>query len=119
MDKVRRAAWAATLEQYKPSGILVSMLVMIGAVIILALYLASDEPSATEEFIATVQRVQVDKRDGKSRRLLIVRVATGESVTLQVADDVTAAPGEEVRVSRGVGGGGRMIYEFAGHLGDR
>ena len=119
MDKVRRAAWAATLEQYKPSGILITMVAMIGAVIILALYLASDEPTETEGFIATVQRVQIDKRDGKTRRVLIVRVATGESVTLPVDDDVTATPGEEVRVSRGVGGGGRMIYEFVGHLSGR
>ena len=116
MDKVRRAAWAATFEQYKPSGILVTMFVMIGAVVVLALFLASDEPAQTEEFIATVQRIQEDQRDGKLHRQLVVRVATGESISLAVGKDVTAQPGEEVRVSRGVGGGGRMIYNFVGHL---
>lgn len=116
MKKADRIALLTTLEEYKPSGILVTMMAMVIAVIALAMYLATDEPPKMEEFIGTVERLEVDQRDGVDHRFLVVRVATGESVTLPIADDVAVYQGAEVRLARGMAGGGRMVYEFVRYL---
>ena len=108
----------ATLEDYKPSGILVTMAVMIIIVIGMAMYLATDVPEETEEFIGTVERLHVDTRSGGAKRFLVVRVATGESVSIPVDKDIEVREGAEVRLSRGLAGGGRLVYDFVGYLSD-
>ena len=116
MNKANRAALMVTLEQFKPSGILVTMGVMILAIVGLAMYLATDETVKTEEFIGTMERLQTDTRGGDERRYLVVKVATGESISIPIEREVEVRPGAEVRLSRGVAGGGRLIYQFIGYV---
>ena len=115
MNKLQRAIWRERFENLKPSPVLGVMLALICTVVATSLYLSTDEPKTTESFIGTLEGNRTEAGpDG--RRFFIVRLATGDRISVEVERSLPYREGAEVRLSRGVAAGGRIDIGFIGYL---